>query len=241
MIGDVIKEINEFCFTKIRPTGCNKSIILKCPNINRHWGLVFNKSSYTDIEYHEKINGVVWRGATTGLKTSPGNRFTLVSTYGNSLLFEDVSINIGFSKIAHSLLDENGSLITYDDYKQFLKMPMTLSEQLQYKFIVAVEGNDKSTGINWQLNSNSLVMMAKPRKISWLMEDKLIPNVHYILLKDDFSDLVEKVTWCIKNVETCRTIVKNANFFMQQFSNPDLELYIESNVLTSYFKKINFI
>ena len=30
--------------------------------------------------------------------------------------------------------------------------------------------------------SNSLILMAKPNAFSWLMEDMLIPNYHYILL-----------------------------------------------------------
>jgi len=238
LIGDVIKYVNDYYFTKVRPIGCNKCIILKCPNITRHWGLVFNKSSYTDIEYHKKKDVAVWRGATTGDKSSPANRFTLVSTYGNSFYKE---IDIGFSKIVSSMLDVSGGCLNeFDDYIHFQKQSMSLSEQLQYKFIIAVEGNDKSTGINWQLNSNSLVMMAKPRKISWLMEDKLIPNVHYILLEDDFSNLIEKVRWCIENEIACMQIVRNANLYMHQFSNPETELFIESKVMKTYFENIFF-
>ena len=30
--------------------------------------------------------------------------------------------------------------------------------------------------------------MAKPNVVSWLMEDTLIPDYHYVLLKYDFSD-----------------------------------------------------
>lgn len=239
LIGDVMKYINDYYFTKIRPLGCNKCVILKCPNIYRHWGSVFDKSSYTDMDYEKKKDCVVWRGATTGNKTNPGNRFTLVSTYGRSLSKE---IDIGFSKVVGSLLDKTtGRMIEFDEYRQYEKPFMSLSEQLTYKFIIAVEGNDKSTGINWQLNSNSLVMMAKPRKISWLMEDRLIPNVHYILLEDDFSNLIEKVNWCIHNEKTCIDIIRNAHAYMQQFINPDTELFIESKVITSYFDKVHFM
>ena len=34
--------------------------------------------------------------------------------------------------------------------------------------------------------------MPRPTITSWLMETTLIPNFHYILLKDDFSDLHSK-------------------------------------------------
>ena len=32
-------------------------------------------------------------------------------------------------------------------------------EFLKYKYILSVEGNDKDSGINWNLNSNSVVLM----------------------------------------------------------------------------------
>jgi len=110
---------------------------------------------------------------------------------------------------------------------------------LKYKYILSVEGNDKDSGINWKLNSNSLVLMAKPRVTSWLMETTLIPNYHYVLLKDDFSDLLEKVIWCHNHPNECKQIVKNANEFMKQFANPIMEQQIEEAVINKYFQLTN--
>ena len=61
---------------------------------------------------------------------------------------------------------------------------------------MSIEGNDKDSGLQWKLNSNSVVFMPRPTKISWLMEDTLVPGKHYILIKDDFSDIDEKFKWC---------------------------------------------
>ena len=44
---------------------------------------------------------------------------------------------------------------------------------LNYKYILSVEENDKDGGIQWKLNSNSLLLMSKSRVISWLTETKL--------------------------------------------------------------------
>ena len=68
-------------------------------------------------------------------------------------------------------------------YNKYVKGKCNISKFLQYKYILSIEGNDKDSGLNWKLNSNSLVLMAKPRVTSWLMETKLIPNYHYILPK----------------------------------------------------------
>ena len=81
--------------------------------------------------------------------------------------------------------------------------------------------------------------MAKPTKVSWLMEDKLIPNHHYILLKDDFSDLYNKYIWCEKNQSKCKEIINNANKYMSMFSNNHNENLIEKKVLDEYFQIIN--
>ena len=70
------------------------------------------------------------------------------------------------------------------------------------------------------------------------MEDKLIPNHHYVLIKDDFSDLFEKYKWCEENPEICIQIIKNANAYMSIFSDIQTEEWIEKQVLDEYFKRV---
>lgn len=103
-----------------------------------------------------------------------------------------------------------------------------------------VEGNDKASGLNWALASNSLVFMAKPTKFSWLMENTLIPNYHYILVKDDFSDLLEKVNWCNIHEGRGRQIMRNANEYMKQFMDLRNEEELQLEVLRQYFSKVVF-
>ena len=81
-------------------------------------------------------------------------------------------------------------------------------------------------------------MMPKPRSVSWLIESKLIPDYHYILLKDDFSDLKEKYEWCEKNQGKCEQIIKNANNYMLQFFDMKKEDELEKDLLETYFSKV---
>lgn len=81
--------------------------------------------------------------------------------------------------------------------------------------------------------------MPKPRVTSWLMETTLIPDYHYILLKDDFSDLEEKYYWCENNPEICKNIIKNAKNFMLKFSDKEQEEKLETIVINKYFETIN--
>ena len=116
---------------------------------------------------------------------------------------------------------------------------MTLDQQLKNKFIISVEGNDVASGLKWQLLSNSVVLMPKPRCASWLMEDKLEPGYHYILLKDDFSDLEEKYNWCLNNLEVCKKISQNATSYMQMFLDDDNENKIQIELIKRYMQKID--
>jgi len=187
-----------------------------------------------DIPFQNKVGCALWRGATTGQVGRCANRFDLVEKYFDN----HNKINIGFSNIAWGTVDTSGNIINYHSYAKWVKGKMSIKEQLRYKYLLAVDGNDKASGLNWQLASKSLVMMAKPTKISWLMEDNLIPNVHYIQLKNDFSDLEEKIEWCESHPNECQQMVNNANHFMSQFYNENMERYIESQVIVRYMKKI---
>ena len=47
----------------------------------------------------------------------------------------------------------------------------------------AVKLTSYNLGLKWQLASNSVVFMARPSVVSFLMEDELVPYVHYIPVK----------------------------------------------------------
>jgi len=237
--GDVITEVNipSFCKNRFNNT---KNTILKCLNQGRHWGLYYDRPK--DIIFENKMNKIIWRGATTGFTSRPGNRFKLVEEWFD----KNENIDIGFSLIAqnkheyveHMKKEYNIEIQDNDQYKKYLKNELNPEEMLKYKYILSVEGNDKDSGLNWKLNSNSVILMAKPRFTSWLMETTLIPNYHYVLLKDDFSDLEEKYEWCEKNQDKCKEIVKNANKFMEQFKDYGKEIRIENEVIRRYFEAI---
>ena len=81
--------------------------------------------------------------------------------------------------------------------------------------------------------------MPKPKTTSWLMETTLVPNFHYVLIRDDLSDLLEKLEWVFNNPDKCKEIISNANLFMKQFHDYENENKIETEVINKYFKLLN--
>ena len=112
---------------------------------------------------------------------------------------------------------------------------------LKYKFLLSLEGNDVATNLKWILLSNSVVLMAKPTKCSWFMEDMLIPFTHYVPLNDDCSNIEEMYNWCMDNLDKCKVISQNATSFMKKFLNDENEKYILNKVLKEYFDKVKFV
>lgn len=211
-------------FVKNRPSRSYDGVLLRCLDFNRHWEHYYNRPD--DIDFYQKKNAVIWRGVTSGTPNRKANRFDLVKRWFK----KNPDIDVGFNKI---------TLNTNLNLDKYVVGYMDISSMLKYKYVISIEGNDKDSGIQWKLNSNSVVLMPRPTISSWLMETLLVPNYHYVLLKDDYSDLEEKLDWCNKNQSACLKIIKNANFFMKQFENDIIESYIEEQVITKYLNIIN--
>jgi len=209
LFGDITEVPNIPSVTKSRPVVDNdNSILMKFDKV-RHFYFVNN-----DIPFKDKENKLVWRGAAH----QPHRKDFLNNFYKKSKLI-DVG---GFHKNPKN-----------DDLYQapFL----TIQQQLQSKFILSIEGNDVATSTKWTMSSNSLCFMTKPKYETWLMEGRLIPGHHYVLLKDDYSDLEEKIEYYIDHEDEAENIIQNANLYINQFKDNKSEDWLSLKVLEKYF------
>ncbi len=112
---------------------------------------------------------------------------------------------------------------------------ISIYAHLKHKFVMCLEGNDVASNLKWVMGSNSIAVMPRPRYETWFMEGRLIPNVHYIEIKDDYSDLPEKLEYYAKNLEASQAIIENAHAHVNQFFNPTVEALVSLDVLKKYF------
>lgn len=112
---------------------------------------------------------------------------------------------------------------------------LTLAEQLQYKYVLGIEGYDVASNLKWVLSSNSLCLMAKPRYETWFMEGRLVAGRHYVQLRDDYSDLIETMDYYATHTAEAVEIIRAANCWVEQFQDPARELRIALLVLWKYF------
>ena len=114
---------------------------------------------------------------------------------------------------------------------------ITLYAHLDSKFIMTFEGNDIASNIRWVMSTNSIAVMPRPRNESWFMEGRLRPGYHYIEVRDDYSDLEEKIDYYIAHPEQAQQIIDHANDFARQFYDSRRERFISLLVMKKYFEK----
>lgn len=209
--GDVDQTPSHPTFVKARPLeGDNSNAVLLKLNSVRHFNLLDDP-----LPFEAKVDKVVWRGATN----SWHHRADMLRRYFNHPLC-DVGVNKPF-------FDTQST--------DFVRPSMSLDEQLRYKFILSIEGNDVATNLKWIMSSNSVAFMRRPRFETWFMEGRLQAGVHYVLLKDDFSDLEEKIDYYSTHASEAREIVENANRYVAQFRDRQSERLISLLVMQKYF------
>ena len=209
--GDVVDVPIRPSFLKSRPIdGDNSASILLKLNAIRLNNFINDSKSFT-----EKKHAVVWRG--TGFRP---NRRLLLSTH-----FNNPKCNIGRVDIKDDSEEQLGYVLP----------SMSIEEQLDYKFILSLEGMDVATNLKWIMSSNSLCFTPKLRYETWFMEGKLQAGVHFVEVKDDFSDLIEKMDYYTKHEDEALEIIKQANQWVEQFKDLKREKLISLLVAQKYF------
>ena len=209
--GDVTEVPSEPCFVKSRPI-CDdnqNSILLKLDRI-RHFKFVKD-----DIRFQDKKDLLIGRGKISPKQT---HRVKFYKMY-----FNHPMCNLGAVK----------SPLVNPDWNN---KKLSIKEHLKYKFILSLEGFDVATNLKWIMSSNSIAVTPKLKYETWFMEGTLIPDVHFICIKDDYSDLEEKLNYYIENTDKALEIIKNANDYVKQFFCNKTEKNITLGVLEKYFE-----
>lgn len=193
----------------------NENSVLMKLNRIRHFIFVNDRKTFA-----EKKDMAVFRGkvGAPGTKEYKDKRYRFMKMYWH-----------------HPACDA-GEIAGKHNNPQWLVPKMTIRQHLDYKFILAIEGNDVSTNLKWVMSSNSLAVMPRPCFETWFMEGKLIPNYHYVEIKDDFSDLEERMNYYISHPEEAQAIIDHAHEFVKQFRDKRRERLISLLVLAKYFR-----
>jgi len=209
VFGDVINTPNIPSMVKSRPIINNDNAVLMKMNKVRHFYFVNDK-----VQFKDKKDRLVWRGAA-----HQQHRIDFLQKFYN----------------CSKLLDVGSYSKEHDKNAKWQASFMNIQDQLKFKFVLSIEGNDVATSVKWTMSSNSLCFMTKPKYETWFMEGELVSNYHYVLIKDDYSDLEQKVNYYIEHTQEAEDIISNANQYVQQFKDNKSEDWLNLKVLEKYF------
>lgn len=211
LFGDVNREQEVPTFVKSRPIVAegttSMSTILKLNSV-RHFRFISDSKPFA-----QKQDRIVFR----------------------NLVFADQPQRTSFLELFSSHPMADAGMVNANSnagHPEWLRPYMSIDQQLEFKFIACIEGNDVATNLKWVMSSNSIAVMPKPCFETWFMEGTLRGDYHYIEVAPDYHDLEEKLLFYIQHPQAAEDIIRHAHEYVRTFINPRLER--AAQLLTAY-------
>ena len=106
---------------------------------------------------------------------------------------------------------------------------VSMIEQSHYKYIIHIDGNVNAYRLLTTMATGSLIIRVKSEYTSWV-DHMINPNEHYVLVRADLSNLLDKIAWCRANDSKCRKIAQQGMEFARMALTRDF--------VTNTFQKI---
>lgn len=194
----------------------NKIFPDKCKNS-------YTKSNIQDIEkeWNNKINKAIFMGQATGCGITIDDNMRLKAA-DLSLKYPDfLKAGItGWNKRLKKAINKPLEIINPDKFKFKLAQKMTRKEISKYKYQLEIDGHVSPFRLSFDMSYNSVLLIVKSKYKMWF-SDMLVEYEHYVPIKEDLSDLIDKIKWCQNNDEKCKQISINAMNFYKKYLNKD--------------------
>ncbi len=176
-------------------------------------------------DFCNKIPKAIWRGSTTG----PDNYYMCCAQQKNSRL-EVVRLSKEYPNIINASFT---NIVQYvksrpEKFKITCSPQMDITKQIDYKYIIVADGNVATYGLFWALSSGSVVLKQDSEHIQYIQDESICiheiikPWIHYVPIKRDFSDLVEKINYLLQNENKAIEISKNSREYSLKYFNESI-------------------
>ena len=213
----------------------HKSPIIWKLNAERHFARLSQVPKLVTLSWDEKKSQAIFRGALTGTHAvdphaSPFDqchqslRCQFVYHHWNNSL---INARLTGKRVAHPVVNGR-TLHTLQRSK--------LRELLQYKALIVLEGNDVASALKWCLMSHSSVVLMPypPTRTSWVMEELLVPWIHFVPLQQDASDAESRMQWVLDHPNESQAIAQASTEWMQILMQEDSKGVIFVELLQRY-------
>jgi hypothetical protein len=212
------------------------------------------------LQFMDKQNGVVWRGRYSGtlsdwnteifwaeslLKNPSPISDEVIKSYHTAMprwLTITALAGMPWANIGFTLSDKEHATLELCSWKMgfigpYIRNSLSFVDQLKYKFLLAMPGNDYPSSLYWSLCSNSVVFLVESE---WetALDGGLEPWVHYVPVCSTLHDMQDKYDKMINNPKLCLEIIENAHNHMEPFLNNGLRDALDYETLRLYSEMI---
>ena len=176
-------------------------------------------------KWNERSNKLCWRGGCSGMlgeDQSKWHRLNFVKSLFNRADASNVRLTNGWS---------DGKNIP----SCYFGESMDYTEFLNHKIFFAVNGNTLPSSLMYAFASGCVPFLF-PKYEFWF-QSYIIPNVHYIPVKWDLSDLHEKIDWVKNNDKEAEQISINAREFAITHFTPEFQRKYLKDTIDRYCRK----
>lgn len=175
-----------------------------------------------ELEFCQKKHQAIFIGSTTGNFDPCQNERLGLCNY----FLKSEKVKCYINNICQ--IEEEKIAEAFPAYREFLHDSISISSQLQYKFIITVDGNTASWDrLVWILNSNSVCLKKKSDHVCWYYD--FLENGKHFIEFDEFDE-IEKIMDTV-TPEQCESIIKNANAFVKEYLDYDKQLAYMGHLL----------
>lgn len=185
--------------------------------ISKNWNEKIEPILQT-VKWEERKDQLIWRGWTSDgwYTTENWASHRRAKLCNLSLQFPEL-IDARFNNICHvttSQIEELREIVPYGS-------TMSIEEHIQYKYQLICDGMFSTfAGDKWRFFSESVNFMHESEFGHWFYGG-LIPWVHYVPVKSDLSDLVDKLLYMKANPDLGRQIAVNGRQFALDYLTPE--------------------
>jgi hypothetical protein len=186
-----------------------------------------------NINWETKIPICIFRGSATGCGITVENNMRLkaakLSVENKDIL--DAGIT-DWNARPKKFMKRPIEIIDISSFDFKIANKITNIEKSNYKYILNIDGNVSAFRLSSELSMMSVVFIVKSPYKLWYSH-LLKEYEHFIPIKEDLSDLIEQIKWCIKNDKKCYQIAKNAHTFYNRYLTKDAILdYMKTKLET---------
>jgi hypothetical protein len=168
------------------------------------------------VPWKDKIETAMWRGSSTGCDVDLRNPRLLITKINQEWKndpklkgYLDAGVVGQIKKAKKHISSKEVKRVNLKALGIEILEKIPMKEQMKYKYALDIEGNASAYRIGYILSFKSVLLKVESDYTMWI-DEYLKPNIHYIPINKDFSNLATTIEWCREHDKECKKIADNA-------------------------------